>query len=437
MRTQPDGAARVAARPGRRARPLRRALRFRAGRLHRDRCHGVIHDANLGASPPARRRARPAAAARRSTRLVVERGSAGDDGPPRPVPRRCGNASKRSSVCARRPETSLTVQLISSPRISRATSSGITPRSWTSASSGAAKRSAPGPWSNSNAWSRKSRSPGPRARRRIASSPCSATSCARRWRRSCSPSICAHTRQSVPAALRPTLEMIRRNVLLRDAPHRRPARHDPHRPGQDVARARGGRPARGDHRRARPVPGAVAGRVRRDRASRSPRPRITVQADPVRLRQVIWNLLNNAMRNTPAGGRIEIRTDDREPGFVTLVVRDNGRGIDPALLPRIFTFFEQDDDSRRRGTGLGLGLPISKGIVESHGGRISAESGGPGHGRHVHGDVADGRGGAAAHPAVDHRRRRPAIRRSRSSSSRTTRTAPPRSPSSSSCTATW
>jgi two-component system CheB/CheR fusion protein len=105
-----------------------------------------------------------------------------------------------------------------------------------------------------------------------------------------------------------------------------------------------------------------------------------VHADPVRLRQVVWNLLNNAVRNTPQGGRVEMRTENPSPEWFILTVSDTGRGIDPTLLPRIFALFEQDDEARRRGVGLGLGLAISKAIVESHGGRISAHSEGSGRG---------------------------------------------------------
>src|SRR5205085_9526534 len=100
----------------------------------------------------------------------------------------------------------------------------------------------------------------------------------------------------------------------------------------------------------------------------------TVRADPVRLRQVVWNLLSNALRNTPAGGEITVRIVNRTPEWLVLTVRDTGRGIGPEMLSRIFSFFEQDDEARRQGVGLGPGLPISKAIVESHGGKIHAES---------------------------------------------------------------
>jgi PAS domain S-box-containing protein len=105
-----------------------------------------------------------------------------------------------------------------------------------------------------------------------------------------------------------------------------------------------------------------------------------VRADPVRLRQVIWNLLNNALRNTGRGGHITIGSANRQRDWVTLTVSDTGRGIDSSMLGRIFTFFEQDEAARRAGVGLGLGLPISKAIVESHGGSIRAVSEGAGKG---------------------------------------------------------
>jgi PAS domain S-box-containing protein len=101
-----------------------------------------------------------------------------------------------------------------------------------------------------------------------------------------------------------------------------------------------------------------------------------VRADPLRLRQVLWNLMHNAIRNTPPGGMVTVSTANRRDGWVVLTVSDTGHGIDTELLPRIFNLFEQDEEVRRRGVGLGLGLPISKGIIEAHGGRIQAASAG-------------------------------------------------------------
>ena len=103
-----------------------------------------------------------------------------------------------------------------------------------------------------------------------------------------------------------------------------------------------------------------------------------VCADPVRFQQVLWNLLRNAIRNTPASGEVVLRTENTVPGWFSVSVSDTGRGIDPARLAAIFTFFEQDEEARKRGIGLGLGLAISKAIVELHGGRISGASQGLG-----------------------------------------------------------
>jgi PAS domain S-box-containing protein len=104
-----------------------------------------------------------------------------------------------------------------------------------------------------------------------------------------------------------------------------------------------------------------------------------VQGDPTRLRQVVSNLLSNALRNTPPGGRITIatRTDGDD---IVLSVSDSGRGIEPALLARIFEPFDQLDATGSVRGGLGLGLAICRGLVEAHGGRIDAASEGPGRG---------------------------------------------------------
>src|SRR5262249_26766791 len=104
-----------------------------------------------------------------------------------------------------------------------------------------------------------------------------------------------------------------------------------------------------------------------------------VQGDPTRLRQGIWNLVNNAIRYTPAGGRIAIRSKNPSAGWIRVLVEDTGKGIDVALLERLFSPFEQGNDTSLK-TGLGLGLAISKGIVEAHGGHIRARSLGRGRG---------------------------------------------------------
>ncbi len=100
----------------------------------------------------------------------------------------------------------------------------------------------------------------------------------------------------------------------------------------------------------------------------------TVAADPEALRQVLTNLLDNAIRYTPDGGRIVV-TAEPVQGGVVLAVRDSGQGIAPDHLPRIFERFYRVDASRSREEGgTGLGLAIVKHIVEAHGGRVDAES---------------------------------------------------------------
>lgn len=112
-----------------------------------------------------------------------------------------------------------------------------------------------------------------------------------------------------------------------------------------------------------------------------PAPPYLVHADTARLQQVFWNLLKNAIKFTPAGGRLAIRCRPGDAGFVVAEVSDNGRGIAPELLPHIFNAFEQGgSDTTRQFGGLGLGLAITKGLVEQHGGSIEADSEGPGRG---------------------------------------------------------
>jgi signal transduction histidine kinase/ActR/RegA family two-component response regulator len=102
-----------------------------------------------------------------------------------------------------------------------------------------------------------------------------------------------------------------------------------------------------------------------------------VMADPVRFQQVCWNILNNAVKFTPPDGSILVRShNDAEDNFVLEIV-DNGIGIEPEALSRIFDAFEQGQRSiTREFGGLGLGLAISKSLVDSHGGRLEALSSG-------------------------------------------------------------
>jgi signal transduction histidine kinase len=104
-------------------------------------------------------------------------------------------------------------------------------------------------------------------------------------------------------------------------------------------------------------------------------------ADPLRLEQVLTNLLANAAKYTDPGGNIRLSAD-AEGGRVVLRVRDNGRGIDAELLPRVFDLFRQGPDLGAEGhrVGLGLGLALVKSLVELHGGSVAASSDGPGTG---------------------------------------------------------
>jgi PAS domain S-box-containing protein len=104
-------------------------------------------------------------------------------------------------------------------------------------------------------------------------------------------------------------------------------------------------------------------------------------ADAARLQQVFWNLINNAVKFTPPEGMIEIRTHN-DPGHQVVVgIKDSGVGIDPALQPRIFNAFEQGGaDVTSKFGGLGLGLAVSKRIIDLHNGNISVCSAGPNQG---------------------------------------------------------
>lgn len=111
-----------------------------------------------------------------------------------------------------------------------------------------------------------------------------------------------------------------------------------------------------------------------------PDPPVRLMADPVRLVQVIENLLANAAKYTPAGGWIHLSAR-REAADVMLSIRDNGIGIAPEMLPRIFDLFTQADQGLDRSAGgLGIGLHIVKRLVEMHGGRVEAGSEGQGKG---------------------------------------------------------
>ena len=105
-----------------------------------------------------------------------------------------------------------------------------------------------------------------------------------------------------------------------------------------------------------------------------------VSGDAVRLQQVIWNLLVNAVKFTPEGGHIEVKLEEVDRR-VRVSVSDNGQGIKPDFLPHVFDRFRQADGTTTRAHGgLGLGLAIVRHLVEAHGGTVTAESEGPGQG---------------------------------------------------------
>jgi two-component system CheB/CheR fusion protein len=104
-----------------------------------------------------------------------------------------------------------------------------------------------------------------------------------------------------------------------------------------------------------------------------------VLGDPIRLQQVVWNLVSNAIKFTPSGGTIEIGLA-RRGQTVEVRVRDTGRGIEAKQLSQIFTSSAMTHSSRQPQQGLGLGLVIVRHLVELHGGTVHAESAGPGQG---------------------------------------------------------
>src|SRR5436190_3138551 len=105
-----------------------------------------------------------------------------------------------------------------------------------------------------------------------------------------------------------------------------------------------------------------------------------VSGDPGRVQQVLWNLLANALKFTPPGGRIDARVEIAD-GAAVVAIRDSGQGIAPDFLPHVFDRFRQEDAAvTRTHSGLGLGLSLVRHLVELHGGTITAESGGKGHG---------------------------------------------------------
>jgi signal transduction histidine kinase/DNA-binding response OmpR family regulator len=109
-------------------------------------------------------------------------------------------------------------------------------------------------------------------------------------------------------------------------------------------------------------------------------PPLWVDGDPVRLAQILSNLLNNAAKYTPDGGRVRIAVE-ADAATASISVTDNGVGIDAEDLPRLFEMFRRGDPSRRRDqTGLGIGLALAQRLARMHGGGIEVRSEGPGRG---------------------------------------------------------
>jgi PAS domain S-box-containing protein len=108
-------------------------------------------------------------------------------------------------------------------------------------------------------------------------------------------------------------------------------------------------------------------------------PDLECECDPVRLAQVVANLLTNAARYTDPGGEIHLRTRRQDDGAIAISVQDNGSGIPPEVLPRIFDLFYQGERGLDRAEGgLGIGLALVRSLVELHGGQVQAHSAGKG-----------------------------------------------------------
>ena len=132
-----------------------------------------------------------------------------------------------------------------------------------------------------------------------------------------------------------------------------------------------------------------------------------VAGDPERLQQLVWNLVSNAVKFTPRGGQVQVRVE-RSNSRVNIVVSDTGLGIAPEFLPHIFERFRQADaGTTRKHGGLGLGLAITRHLVELHGGTIEATSDGVGKGSTFHVSlpvmIVHGTGTSATPPAPQDR----------------------------------
>ena len=107
---------------------------------------------------------------------------------------------------------------------------------------------------------------------------------------------------------------------------------------------------------------------------------VSISGDAVRLQQVVWNLLANAIKFTPRGGRVQVRLE-RVNSHIEIVISDTGQGISADFLPYVFDRFRQADQrTNRQHGGMGLGLAIVRHLVELHGGSVEASSAGEGQG---------------------------------------------------------
>jgi signal transduction histidine kinase len=134
-----------------------------------------------------------------------------------------------------------------------------------------------------------------------------------------------------------------------------------------------------------------------------------VQGDEMRLQQVVWNLMWNALKFTPAGGRIDVMLHATATG-AELIIADTGMGIDPNFLPHVFEPFRQGTPSGSDPTrGLGLGLAIVRHLVELHGGEVQAHSEGVGRGARFRVTLPAAATNGAAHPTPSETRTSAAV----------------------------